>query len=77
MCSQTMRRTLRPVSEMDRFSDRRDRMGRYSRRDDYSGADDYSRAGTSELVGELRAMMGTLPANKQRELDQLLQRYEG
>lgn len=29
------------------------------------------------LVGELRAMMGTLPANKQRELDQLLQRYEG
>lgn len=69
--------TLRPVSEVDRYSDRRDRMGRYSRRDDYSGADDYSRAGTSELVEELRAMMGTLPANKQQELDQLLQRYEG
>jgi hypothetical protein len=47
---------------------RRDSMGRYSREDGYSRADG--------MIEELRNMMGDLPANKQRELQQLIKRYE-
>lgn len=54
----------------DGYSGRRDRMGRYSREDGYSRAD------SEEIIEELREMMGDLPANKQRELQQLIKRYE-
>jgi hypothetical protein len=43
-------------------------MGRYSREDGYSRAEG--------MIEELRGMMGDLPANKQRELQQLIKRYE-
>lgn len=46
----------------------RDRMGRYSREDGYSR--------NEGMIEELRNMMGDLPANKQRELQQLIKRYE-
>ena len=57
-------------TERSRYSMRRDRMGRYSREDGYSRAD------SEEIIEELRGMMGDLPANKQRELQQLIQRHE-
>lgn len=55
-------------TERSRYSTRRDRMGRYSREDGYSRAEG--------MIEELRGMMGDLPANKQRELQQLIKRYE-
>lgn len=55
-------------TERSRYSSRRDRMGRYSREDGYSRAEG--------MIEELRGMMGDLPANKQRELQQLIKRYE-
>lgn len=55
-------------TERSRYSTRRDRMGRYSREDGYSRAEG--------MIEELRNMMGDLPANKQRELQQLIKRYE-
>lgn len=54
----------------DGYSGRRDRMGRYSREGGYSRAD------SEEIIEELREMMGDLPANKQRQLQQLIQRHE-
>lgn len=59
-----------PISNMDRYSGRRDSMGRYSR------DEGYSRAESEELIDELRSMMGTLPAGTRRELEQLIKRYE-
>lgn len=55
-------------TERSRYSTRRDRMGRYSREDGYSRDEG--------MIEELRNMMGDLPANKQRELQQLIKRYE-
>ncbi len=55
-------------TERSRYSTRRDRMGRYSREDGYSRDEG--------MIEELRGMMGDLPANKQRELQQLIKRYE-
>jgi hypothetical protein len=55
-------------TERSRYSSRRDRMGRYSREDGYSRDEG--------MIEELRNMMGDLPANKQRELQQLIKRYE-
>ncbi len=55
-------------TENSRYSTRRDRMGRYSREDGYSRDEG--------MIEELRNMMGDLPANKQRELQQLIKRYE-
>lgn len=55
-------------TERSRYSTRRDRMGRYSR--------EYSREGSDEIIEELRNMMGDLPANKQREIQQLIKRHE-
>ena len=63
------RRSYAEPMEEEHYSMRRDRMGRYSREDGYSRAD-------GELIEELRGMMGDLPANKQRELQQLIQRHE-
>ncbi len=61
-------RETQPLYE-DRYDRRRrDRLGRYT-------DDGYSR-GDSGLIDELRGMMGDLPANKQRELQQLIKRYE-
>lgn len=55
-------------TERSRYSTRRDRMGRYSREDGYSRDEG--------MIEELRNMMGDHPANKQRELQQLIKRYE-
>jgi hypothetical protein len=55
-------------TERSRYSTRRDHMGRYSREDGYSR--------DGGMIEELRNMMGDLPANKQRELQQLIKRYE-
>lgn len=59
-----------PISNMDRYSGRRDSMGRYSR------DEGYSRAESEELIDELRSMMSTMPVNTRRELEQLIKRYE-
>jgi hypothetical protein len=58
----------REQTEGSLYSMRRDRMGRYSREDGYSRDEG--------MIEELRNMMGDLPANKQRELQQLIKRYE-
>lgn len=49
---------------------RRDSMGRYSRDDGYSRDD------MSGMVNELREMANQLPANKQRDMERLIQQME-
>lgn len=53
--------------------------GRYARRDSmgrYSRDDGYSRDDMSGMVNELREMANQLPANKQRDMERLIQQME-
>lgn len=61
-----------PMRSADRgvYSERRDRMGRYSR------AEGYSRHGSDELLDELKDLMEDLPANVRHEMQQVLDRHE-
>jgi hypothetical protein len=61
-----------PMRSVDRgaYSERRDRMGRYSR------AEGYSRHGSDELIDELKDLMEDLPANVRNEMRQVIERHE-
>lgn len=61
-----------PMRSADRgaYSERRDRMGRYSR------AEGYSRHGSDELIDELKDLMEDLPANVRNEMRQVIERHE-
>lgn len=61
-----------PMRSADRgtYSERRDRMGRYSR------TEGYSRHGSDELIDELKDLIEDLPANVRNEMRQVIERHE-